>query len=149
MCHRGARPTRRTPRPCYLSIISFHGLFRPDAVTANDPAWIFGGMWRLRRMNSEADPLTTTTDKWKELQQKIIPYLEFIEVFFAPTTGLLNNERCHVEGCIAQSLRTKHPEDARFYPRDNRADVVGAMVGKLVPVTSDHPIMGLDPFIEL
>jgi hypothetical protein len=124
-------------------------LFRSDAVTANDPAPIFGGMWRLWKISPGADPLTTTVTKWNELQQKIVPYLESIEVFFAPTTALSNNERCHIEGCIAQSLRTKHPEDARFYPHDNRANVVGAMVGKLVQVTSDHLIMGLDPFLEL
>ena len=60
--------------------------------------------------NPEADPLTTTTDKWKELQQRVIPYLELNSRCSLRRRLGLNNERCHVEGCIAQSLRTKHPE---------------------------------------
>ena len=131
-------------------ILGFHyGLFRSDAVAANDPESIFDGMWRLWKSNPGEDHLTLTATKWKELQQKIMPYLESIEVFFAPTTELSNLQRCHVEGCIAQSLRTKHPEHARFYPSDNRANLVGPMQNKRIPVTSDHPIMGLDPLLEL
>jgi hypothetical protein len=133
-----------------MGILSlYYGLFREDAVAANDHEWIFGGMWRLYKTNPGADPLTTTVRKWKEFQQKILPYLESIEVFFGPTPGLSNNERCHVEGCLAHTLRTKHSEHARFYPSDNRALIVGAMVGKIIPVTSDRPIMGLDPVLEL
>ncbi len=73
---------------------------------------------------------------------------------FAPTVTLSNNERCHVEGCIAQILRSKHPNEARFYPGDNltgrsldRETGKTKFWGITVQVTSDHPIMGLDPFL--
>jgi len=140
-----------------ISILSlYYGLFRADAVAANDPAWIFGGLWRLRKTNPGDDPLTSTVAKWKEFQQEIVPYLESIEVFFAPTTALSNNERCHVEGCIAHSLRSKHPNEARFYPPDNQTgrsldNATGKTKfwGITVPVTSDHAIMGLHPYLEL
>jgi hypothetical protein len=139
------------------SILSlYYGLFRADAVAANDPDRIFGGMWRLWKTNPGEDPLTITATKWKELQQKIMPYLESIELFFAPTPALSNNERCHVEGCIARNLHDKHPNEARFYPSDNltgrsrdKATGKTKLWGIPVPVTSDHPIMGIDPSLEL
>ena len=113
-------------------------------------------MWRLWKTNPGDDPLTSAVTKWKELQQKIVPYLESIEVFFAPTTALSNPERCHVEGCIAHNFRYKHPNEARFYPSDNMTGrSLDTSTGKTkfwgitVPVTSDHPIMGLDPFLKL
>jgi hypothetical protein len=126
-----------------------YGLWRADAVATNDPDWLFEGMWRLWKTHPGEDALTITATKWKKLQQKILPYLESIEVFFAPTAGLSNNERCHVEGCLADRVRTKNPEQANYYPSDNRALIVGDMLGKMVPVTSDLPIMGLDPVLEL
>ena len=125
-----------------------YGLFRSDAVTANDPAPLFGGTWRLWKTNPGADALTITVTKWKELQDKIAPYVESIEVFFAPTPTLSNAERCHVEGCIAYSLRSKHPNDARFYLSDNRTGRSSPW-DVTIPVSSDQPIMGLDPVLEL
>lgn len=125
-----------------------YALFRTDAVTANDPNWLFGGMWRLWKTNPGEDALTITVTRWKELQQDITPYLENIEVFFAPTLGLSDVERRHVEGCIAHSLRTKHPNDARFYPSDNRTGRAQPW-NVTVPLTSDRPIMGLDTTLEL
>jgi hypothetical protein len=131
-----------------IDILSLRcGLFRPDAVAANDPEPIFGGMLRMWRTNPANDPFTSNVAEWKELQPKIAPYLESIEVFFAPTTSLSNNERCHVEGCISWNLRLKHPNEARFY--SNRHAGKSQDLGISIPVTSDHPIMGLDPFIDL
>jgi hypothetical protein len=49
-----------------------YGLFRADAVAANEPLPIFGGMWRLGRMQPEADPLTTTALAWEESREKIL-----------------------------------------------------------------------------
>jgi hypothetical protein len=132
-----------------IHILSLHyGLFRPDAVEADDPEPIFGGMWRLWKTNPGEDALTITVTRWKELQQEIAPYLESIEVFFALTPGLSNRERCHVEGCFAYSLRSKHPNDARFYPANNKTGR-SAPLGVTIPVTSDQPIMGLDAMLEL
>src|SRR6187455_2330470 len=36
-----------------------YGLFRADAVAADEPEWIFGGMWRLWKTNPGDDPLTS------------------------------------------------------------------------------------------
>lgn len=91
-----------------------YGIFRPDAVAANDPAPIYGGMWR----DKSADPLTGTIEKWKTMQREILEYLESLEVFFVPT-GLSNEMRKHFEVCLARQLRKKHPSEARFYPADN------------------------------
>ena len=125
-----------------------YGLFRDDAVAASNPDWLFPGKWRLWRTNPGDDPLTFTVSKWKELQHKIVPYVESIEVFFAPTPGLSNYERCHVEGCIAAKLRNKNAVDARFYPTDCHTGASEAL-GITIPVTSDQPIMGLDPFFRI
>jgi hypothetical protein len=131
-------------------IIGFHyGLFRADAVASRDSNWLFEGMWRLPRTQPKGDHLTITVNNWRELHQNILPYLESIEVFFAPTPALSNNERCHLEGCIAHHLRNKQREHADFYPDDNRANIVGPMLNKAASVTSDHPIMGLGPLLEL
>jgi hypothetical protein len=77
-------------------------------------------------------------------------------LFFAPTPALSNKERCHVEGCIARNLHGQHPNEARFYPGDNltgrsrdKATGKTKFWGISVPVTADHPIRGLDPFLEL
>jgi hypothetical protein len=55
-------------------------LFRADAVAANDPEPIFGGMLQKWRRNPKDDPFTSNVAEWKELQAKIAPYLESIEV---------------------------------------------------------------------
>jgi hypothetical protein len=123
-----------------------YGLFRPDAVAANDPKPIFGGtqlMWQTKRQD---DPLTNAVAKWKELQSKIAPYLESIEVFFAPTV-LSTVARRHVEGCIAWNLRLKYPNEARFY--SNRHAGKSQDLGIIIPVALDQPILGIDPFLEL
>jgi hypothetical protein len=124
-----------------IEILSLRcGLFRADAVAANDPEPIFGGMLQKWRRNPKDDPFTSNVAVWKELQAKIAPYLESIEVFFAPTLAFSNNERCHVEGCISWSLRLKHPNEARFY--SNRHAGKSQDRGITIPVTSDQPIGG-------
>ena len=71
-----------------------YGVFRADAVAADDPAPIYGGMWR----DKSEDPLTRTVQAWLRLQQEILASVESVEVFFAPT-ALTNEMRKHVEGC--------------------------------------------------
>ena len=120
-----------------------YGVFRADAVTADDPAPIFGGMWR----DKTDDPLTRTAQAWLGLQQEIHANVESIEVFFAPTT-LASEIRKHIEGCLAQQLRQRHPEAARFYPADNRT-IPRKMQGIRISVTADVPIEGLDAEVEV
>jgi len=120
-----------------------YGVFRADAVAADDPAPIFGGMWR----DKSRDPLTRTVQAWLGLQREIHANVESIEVFFAPT-ALSNGMRKHVEGCLARQLRQRHPEAARFYPADNRT-IPRAMQGIRITVTSEVPIEGLDAEIDV
>jgi hypothetical protein len=120
-----------------------YGVFRADAVAADDPAPIYGGMWR----DKSEDPLTRTVQAWLRLQKEILASVESVEVFFAPTT-LTNEMRKHVEGCLARQLRQRHPVEARFYPADNRT-IPRMMVGQTIHVTSEWPIEGLDTVLEV
>jgi len=120
-----------------------YGVFRADAVAVDDPMPIHGGMWR----DKSADPLTATVQAWLGLQREILASVESVEVFFAPTS-LTNAIRKHVEGCLARQLRQRHPQEARFYPGDNRT-IPRQMVGQTIRVTSEWPIEGLDAEIEV
>lgn len=120
-----------------------YGVFRADAVAADDAAPIFGGMWRDR----SDDPLTRTVQAWLGLQKEIHAYVESLEVFFAPTS-LASETRKHVEGCLARQLKQRHPVEARFYPADNRT-IPREMRGATVRVSSDLPIEGLDREVEV
>ena len=49
-----------------------YGLFAPNAVTANRPEPIYGGMWRDR----SDDPLTNGIEAWNRHKRMIVPYIE-------------------------------------------------------------------------
>jgi len=121
-----------------------YGIFRADAVAADDPVPIFGGMWRER----SADPVAVTVARWQALQPEVIAYLRSIEIFFAPTS-LPTELRQHVEGRIARQLSDSHPEQTRFYPADNWTGTLPAPLGGTIALTSDRPIMGLDPLLDV
>jgi len=121
-----------------------YGIFRADAVAADDPVPVFAGMWRQR----SGDPLTATVERWRTLQRAVLAYLESIEVYFAPT-ALPDEVRKHVEGRIARQLTERHPDAARFYPADNWTSTMPAPFGARVAITSDTSIMGLDPELEV
>ena len=53
-----------------------YGVFAADAVAADDPAPIYGGMWR----DKSAAPITRTVAKWLTLPRQIYAYLESLEV---------------------------------------------------------------------
>jgi len=116
-----------------------YGIFRADAVAADDPVPIFGGLWRDR----SADPLSATVTRWQKLRHEVIAYLQSIEIFFAPTS-LPTDLRRHLEGRIARQLSDRHPREARFYPADNWTETMPEPVGATITVTSDVPIQGLD-----
>lgn len=117
-----------------------YGIFRADAVAADDPSPIFGGMWRDR----SADPLGATVARWQTLQREVVAYLASIEVYFAPTS-LPGELRKHIEGRIARQLTERHPGDARFYPPDNWTRTLPAPLGHTLSITCDVAIRGLDP----
>jgi hypothetical protein len=121
-----------------------YGIFRADAVAADDPTPVYGGMWRMQ----SDDPLSTTVAHWRTIRGAVIAYLESIEVFFAPT-NLPAELRRHVEGRIARQLTERHPAAARFYPPDNWTQTLPAPIGVRLAVTSARPIEGLDPVIEV
>jgi hypothetical protein len=121
-----------------------YGIFRADAVAADDPAPIFGGMWRDR----SADPMTPTLARWRELQDAVLAYVDVLEVFFAPTGTLPVQERKHLEACIARQLRERHPRAARFYPADNRT-ILRSMQGVRIAVSAERSIEGLDAEVEV
>jgi hypothetical protein len=120
-----------------------YGIFRADAVAANDPAPIYGGMWR---MHAE-DPLSTAVAHWRTIHGAVLAYLDSIEVFFAPT-ALPGEVRKHVEGRIARQLTERHPAAARFYPPDNWTRTLPEPFGARIAVVSARRIEGLDPSIE-
>lgn len=121
-----------------------YGIFRADAVAADDPVPLFPGMWRMRG----GDPLTATIERWESLSRPVLEYLNSIEVFFAPTQ-LPSELRKHLEGRIARQLTERHPEAARFYPADNWTRTLPAPLGRRVAIASDHAIEGLDREIEV
>jgi hypothetical protein len=121
-----------------------YGIFRADAVAADDPVPIFGGLWRDR----STDPLTATVLRWQTLQHAVVAYLRSIEIYFAPTS-LPTETRRHVEGRIARQLSDGHPRQARFYPADNWTGTLPEPLGGTIAVTSDRPILGLDSQLEL
>jgi hypothetical protein len=116
-----------------------YGIYRADAVAADDPAPIFRGMWRDR----SADPMTPTLARWPELQDAVLAYVDALEVFFAPTGTLPVQDRKHLEACIARQLRERHPHEARFYPADNRT-IPRSTKGARIAIRCAVPVMGLD-----
>jgi len=121
-----------------------YGIFRADAVAADDPAPIFGGMWRDR----SADPMAATVARWQTLHRDVIAYLGSIEVFIAPTS-LPDELRKHVEGRIARQLSDRHRQEARFYPADTWTGTLPVARGGKISVTSDRPIEGLDAELDV
>lgn len=120
-----------------------YGLFRPDAVRAQDPLPIYGGMWRDR----SDDPLTNAVASWLRHSHGVVPYLESLEIFFAPTSCDTETRR-HLEGSIARSLRTAHPDCALYYPSDNRT-IPRAPKGIEVSISTAIPIRGLDAVLAV
>jgi hypothetical protein len=121
-----------------------YGIFRADAVAADDPTPVYGGMWRMKA----DDPLSTTVAHWRTMRGAVLAYLESLEVFFAPT-DLPDQLRKHVEGRVARHLTERHPGAARFYPPDNWTQTLPAPLGVRLAVTSTRAIEGLDPEIEI
>jgi len=126
------------------SILGLHyGLFRPDAVSARDPQPIYGGMWR----DKSDDPLTNAVVNWERHNHGVIAYLESLEIFFAPTSCDTDTRR-HLEGSIARNLRDRHPDEAFYYPKDNRT-IPRRAKGITVSIKSDRQIRGLDAVLEV
>ncbi len=121
-----------------------YGLFAPNAVTANRPEPIYGGMWRDR----SDDPLTNGIEAWNRHRGMIVPYIESLRVYFAPTS-IDKKSRKHIEGSIAEALRQNHPQDKRFYPDDNRTYTSKEKLCYTLRITSDDVISGLDEEIEI
>ena len=121
-----------------------YGLFSPMAVQEQNPQPVYGGAWRDR----SPDPLSNTLTNWLNYRDQIVPYIESIRVYFAPT-NFEPGVRKHIEGCIARNLREKHAEYSLFYPRDNRTGTKKQKLGVRLAVTCDAPIHGLDSSIGI
>jgi len=100
-------------------------------------------MWRDR----SDDPLTNSIAGWQRHNQAVVPCLESLEIFFAPTRCDTDTRR-HLEGSIARNLRVRHPEEALYYPSDNRT-MPRASKSMTVSIGSDVPIRGLDALLEV
>ena len=126
-----------------------YGLFRADAVTADDPSKLFPGMWRIHYKPDYPDPLTTTVEAWVKNRDSILPYLEAVEVFFAPVpiTGVGDRKlREDIEGRIARQIKDRGAD--RFYPGDCHTGY-GEKRGLTLTITSDQPIEGLGPTLDV
>jgi len=101
-------------------------------------------MWRDR----SDDPLTNGIEAWNRHRGMIVPYIESLRVYFAPTS-IDKKSRKHIEGSIAEALRQNHPQDKRFYPDDNRTYTSKEKLCYTLRITSDDVISGLDEEIEI
>jgi len=105
---------------------------------------IWKGMWR----DKSEDAVGDTLEYYENVCEHLIKYIEIIDIYFAKT-NFPTNIRKHVEGCIGKDLRKKYPELTKFYPADNHLGTMKKMLGKIIKITADQPIAGLDAQIEI
>jgi len=68
---------------------------------------------------------------------------------FAAQIASDTQKRRHIEASIAWNLRNNHPEAKALYPDDNRVGSGRSKVFIRLEITSDEPIAGLDPVLEI
>ena len=57
--------------------------------------------------------------------------------------------RKHIEGSLAWNLRNNHPNDKALYPDDNRVGAGRPKASIQLSISSNEPIAGLDPMLEI
>lgn len=91
---------------------------------------------------------------WKSIEshglatRHVTGYIEHIAIYFARTRFPREIGR-HVEGCIGWNLRNNYRELNIFYTADNHVGTMKDRLGKTITITSDQPIAGLDPELDI
>jgi hypothetical protein len=105
---------------------------------------VWSGMWRDKSNYAVQNML----ENYRNASNHVIEYIESIDVYFAQT-NCSRQIRRHIEGCIGWNLRSNHPDLRRFYPDDNHIGTMKNRIGKIIVITANEPIAGLDSEIEI
>lgn len=104
---------------------------------------VWKGLWR----DKDNTLIRNVFDDYVQYSSRVIEYIRSIAVFFAPIETS-NELRKHIEGSIGRNLRNKHPNYKMLYPDDNHIGI-GTPMGKILRISSDKNILGLDPEIAI
>lgn len=104
---------------------------------------VWNGLWR----DKDNTLIRDVFDTYVQDSSHVIEYIKSIAVFFAPIETS-NELRKHIEGSIGWNLRNNHPKERVLYPNDNK---VGTRkpVGKILRISVDKTILGIDPEIAI
>ena len=121
-----------------------YGFLDPEDARRGISTWRWPGLWRKRSSDGPGELI----ERYLSLGHAVLEYLESISIFAAPIHGGQELRR-RVEGRIARSLKVNHPAAAKLYPNDNRTGIKKTVAGLRLAITSDQPIAGLDPVLEV
>ena len=119
-----------------------YGIYDAAAAVRGENEISYRGLGHLRE---SAAPLTALAE-YPSLMPRVLAYLDALSVFVAPLDGDLSWRR-HVEGCIARNLRDRHPDCCALY--DDTRTSSRRETGARLEITSDEPIAGLDPLLDI
>lgn len=101
-------------------------------------------LWR----DKSPDGPERALDRYGQLTRDVLDYVAGLTVFVAQIDGDVQLRR-HIEESLAWNLRNNHPDDKVLYPDDNRVGA-GRSKGTIrLEISSDKPIAGLDPVLEV
>jgi len=121
----------------------YYGIFDPELITQGELVKLWEGMWR----DKSKSRITNCLSAYSEITEKVIEYLDKIEIFIAETE-LESNLRRHCEAIIGFNLRNTHPEHKTIYPDDNRVILRKNMDAAKLVINCDNNILGLDEAIN-
>jgi hypothetical protein len=121
-----------------------YGFLDPEDARRGISTWRWPGLWRKKSSDGPGELI----ERYLSLGNAVLEYLESISIFVAPIHGGQELRR-RVEGLIARSLKVNHPAAAMLYPNDNRTGIWKQVAGLRLTITSEQPIAGLDPVLEV
>ena len=123
-----------------------YGLYDVQKTSTGVLQLIWNGFGINRNIKKREDLSNTILAAYESRNAEILEYVRGISIFSAPIY-IEDGLRRHLEGCIGWSLRDNHKEYSSLYPLACRCNK-GKMLGKVLYVTCDEPIMGLDEYLN-
>jgi hypothetical protein len=121
-----------------------YGIFDPVKARQGIQRLVWPGLWR----DKSADGPARLLGQYGQITAAVVEYISAMDVFVAETDVEVGLRR-HIEGSIGWNLRNSHKDSKMLYPDDNHVGRNFTSASIRLEISSDEPIAGLDPEIEI
>lgn len=132
-------------REHFIGIMSLNYMINnPERARVGEWEVIWNGMWRDRTANAANKLL----ENYENVSKYLLDYVDIINVYFAPLK-VDKKLRKHIEGEIANNLKSNYPELCKFYPSDSRTYRSQTKYGITLYIDFEEKIDGISNIIEM